>query len=91
MYRMRHVAEEQAVSAKPVHNRLGASTLSSLLDDRKLVTSRSDLERLAAKYTIDVSVLERLARTVNSPSIREGSVVRTVSDDGQETITMQVG
>jgi hypothetical protein len=90
MYRARHVAEQQAASARPVRNRLEAGTLSTLLDDHKYVTSRSDLEQLAARYTIDVAVLERLARFVNSPSIGEGTVVRTVGEDGQERITMQV-
>ena len=73
-----------------MRNRLNAATLSTLLDDRKFATSRSDLDRLAARYTVDVSILERLAGFVNSPSIGEGTVVRTVSDDGQEKVTMQV-
>jgi hypothetical protein len=90
MYRTRDLAEQQATSARPVLNRLGAASLSSLLDDRKFVTSRSDLEHLSARYTVDVPVLENLARFVNSPSIGEGTVVRTVGEDGQEKITMQV-
>lgn len=90
MYQTRNIAEQQAASARPVRNRLEAATLSTLLDDRKFVTSRSDLEQLAARYTVDVAVLERLARFVNSPSIGEGTVVRTVGDDGNERITMKV-
>ncbi|KAF8507256.1 hypothetical protein JB92DRAFT_2735731 [Gautieria morchelliformis] len=90
MYRKRHVAEQQAASGRPVRNHLEASTLSTLLDDRKFVTSRSDLKQLAARYTVDVSVLDRLARFVNSPSIGDGTVVRRVDKDGQERITMQV-
>jgi len=89
IYRARGIAEQQATSAKPVRNRLGAVSLSSLLDDRKFVTSQSDLAQLAARYTVDISVLESLARFVNTPSIGEGTVVRTVGDDGQEKITMQ--
>ncbi|KAF8590546.1 hypothetical protein K439DRAFT_1657317 [Ramaria rubella] len=89
IYRRRHLSEQQAASARPVRNRLAASTLSSLLDDRKFVTSRSDLELLAAGYTVDVAVLESLTKFVNSPSVGEGTVVRTVSEDGQERITMQ--
>jgi hypothetical protein len=90
MYRKRHVAEQQAASARSVRNHLEASTLSSMLDDRKFVTSRSDLKQLAARYNVDVSVLDRLTRFVNTPSIGEGTVIRTVDKDGQEKITMQV-
>ena len=90
MYRTRDISEQQAASARPVRNRMDAGTLSTLLDDRKFVTSRTELEQLAARYNLDVAVLERLTRFVNSPSIGEGTVVRTVGDDGQEKITMQV-
>lgn len=66
-----------------------ASTLSDMLDERKSVTSRKELERLAAKYKIEVAELESLSRFVNSPSIGEGTTVRKIQN-GEENVTMTV-
>ena len=90
IHKTRVLVERQTTSARPVRNRLGATSLSHLLDDRKFVTSSSDLEHLASRYFIDVAVLEGLARFVNSPSIGQRTVVRNVGEHGQEKITTQV-
>ncbi|KAF8520220.1 hypothetical protein BU17DRAFT_89217 [Hysterangium stoloniferum] len=90
MYRARDISEQQAASSRPVLNHLGAGALSNLLEDRKHIVAPPDLGQLATRYTIDVSVLNDLVRFVNSPSIAEGTVVRSVnSDNGAERITME--
>jgi len=92
---MKHVlrtlqtSEEEAASPTPVQNRLHASSLSELLDERKSITSTLELAELAKRYGIDVEVLERVAQYVNSPSVGESGTNRTVDDQGEEKITMQ--
>jgi hypothetical protein len=66
-----------------------ASALYELLDARKSVRSRKELEDLAEQYSIDVPTLEKLAKVVNTPSIGEQSTVRSV-EDGEERILSKV-
>ncbi|KIJ44132.1 hypothetical protein M422DRAFT_168942, partial [Sphaerobolus stellatus SS14] len=92
IYRARDISEQQALSSKPIQNHLMADALSELLDDRKLAASRADIEQIARRYAVDMSVLESLVRFVNTPSVGEGTVVRTMNNEnGQEKITMKVG
>ncbi|GBE80729.1 predicted protein [Sparassis crispa] len=81
-------SEAEARSSHPTHNRLLAASLQELLEERKSVTTQAELEKLAKRYNVDVAKLESVAQFVNSPSVLPGSVVRTVSDDGEERITM---
>lgn len=67
-----------------------AGTLHELLEERKSVTTRDELEKLALRYEIDVDKLESVARFVNSPSVDEGSVRREVDRDGVEQVKMKV-
>jgi len=67
-----------------------AASLAELLDDRKLAASKEDIEQIARRYNIDVDVLQHLVGYVNTPSVGEGSVVRTVApENGAERITMK--
>lgn len=67
-----------------------AGTLHELLEERKSVATREELEKLASRYEIDVDKLESVARFVNSPSVDEGSVRREVDRDGVEQVKMKV-
>lgn len=67
-----------------------AGTLYELLEERKLVRTREELEKLASRYEIDVGKLESVARFVNSPSVDEGSVRKEVDRDGVEQVKMKV-
>ncbi|OBZ75621.1 hypothetical protein A0H81_04497 [Grifola frondosa] len=88
MLQARLQSEVEARSSRPTHNHLLASSLFDLLEERKTVTSQRELEELAKNYDMDISKLVGLARCVNSPSVAEGSVVRTVDRNGVESITM---
>ena len=66
-----------------------ASSLSELLDERKSIRSRAGLEALAKQYSIEVSILECLVRSVNTPSIGEQTTVRSV-EDGEEKVKSKV-
>ncbi|KAH9944592.1 hypothetical protein B0H21DRAFT_709640 [Amylocystis lapponica] len=88
-FEARAQAEHDAQSAHPPPNRLLAAALADLLEARKAVATRAGLEALAQQYAVDVARLEGVARFVNSPSVAEDSVVRTVGEDGEERVTMQ--
>jgi hypothetical protein len=83
-------SEKQASRGHPAPNRLLASSLSDLLDARKSVTSRRELEALAKSYNVDVGTLEKLGRYVNTPSVGEGMTVRTLDENGVEHVSMKV-
>ncbi|CAA7267629.1 unnamed protein product [Cyclocybe aegerita] len=67
-------AEAVNESSQPTRNKLYAFVLSDLLDKRKAVKTRADLEKLAKEYNVDVDKLEGLARFVSSPSISNSNV-----------------
>ena len=73
-----------------MRNHLYAASLHELLDARKSVRSRKDLEGLARKYNMDMDKLERLSLVVNSPSVDSRLNVKTVDKNGDETITYTV-
>ncbi|KAF9476596.1 hypothetical protein BDN70DRAFT_159988 [Pholiota conissans] len=73
---------EQAASV-PTKNQLYAFVLSDLLDRRKAVRSRQELEKLANEFNIDVAKLESLARFVNSPSI-DKATIRPIAGKSEE-------
>lgn len=87
--RTQKLSEQQASSYDSTRNRLLASSLFELLEQRNksVVSTREDLARLATRFDMDVDVLERLGRTVNSPSPVSGSMKKVVNEDGEERIT----
>ena len=89
-FQARQRSEEDARSPTPTRNRMLAGTLYQLLEERKLVATREELEKLANRYEIDVDKLESVARFVNSHSADEGSVRREVDKEGVEQVKMKV-
>ena len=63
-------------------NRLTASSLTTLLDARKEITSAAELRRLCADFNCDVEMVERLAGRVTSPSV---SLVRSEQQEKEDT------
>ncbi|KAH7930831.1 hypothetical protein BV22DRAFT_1027991 [Leucogyrophana mollusca] len=88
MYRSRAQSEVEASPSHPTQNRLLASSLSELLEARKSASSQEEQEALAKRYGIDVVKLVELSRFVNTPSIDEETIVRSMNSDGEETVTM---
>ena len=64
----RTLSEQQAASNTPIRNRLHASALSTLLDERKSLRTQTEVARLADRYDVDIDLLDRLTRFVNAPS-----------------------
>ena len=89
MLNSRKTSEEQAMSSSQIQNRMSAAMLSDLLDSRKDVASLAELQKLSKTYAIDPSLLQTLARVVNSPSIGERTTVRSV-EDGEEKVRSKV-
>ena len=89
MFESRKLSEEQAGSYESIHNRMTAASLFDLLDARKNVRSRAELQDLAKSFNIDVALLESLARFVNTPSVGEQTSVSGV-ENGEDRIISQV-
>lgn len=82
----RQASEEQAVGRAP-KNRLLASTLIQLLDERKPFNGneqRPDDVSLGTKYNLDPHVMQGLARYVNSPSAGEVIINRSEAREDEE-------
>ena len=76
-------ASAATASATPApRNRLTASSLTTLLDARKEITSAAELRRLCADFNCDVEMVERLAGRVTSPSV---SLVRSEQQEKEDT------
>lgn len=67
--RRKAVEEEEQIAVTPMSNRIPAQTLSNLLDERKSAKSRAEIEAIAKEYGVDMSVLDELAKHINSPSV----------------------
>ncbi|ETW85520.1 hypothetical protein HETIRDRAFT_470555 [Heterobasidion irregulare TC 32-1] len=87
-FRSRAQSETEAALTRMPKNRLLAASLADLLEERRFVTTRGELEELAGKYGVDVEKLESVARFVNSPSVDEKDIVRVVESNGDEVVTM---
>lgn len=61
-------------------NMLTSPLLAVLLDERKAVTSRKEMRELAERFNVDISVLDRLGESFNSPSVLERSKEDTKRD-----------
>ncbi|KAF9264845.1 hypothetical protein L218DRAFT_208861 [Marasmius fiardii PR-910] len=81
-------ADQEASSVVPVRNRISASTLSLLLDQRKSAKTSEDAEALGKKYGIDSAKFSVVSRCVNSPSIQLDSVLRAIGKDGEQNVTV---
>jgi len=92
MYRNLADSEVMAASNRPTpRNRLRPSALVDLLDERKALASRFELDRLAERYNVDVDVMERLALYVNTPSVTEAGTHTSKTDENEgETTKMLV-
>jgi hypothetical protein len=80
LFESRARAEDDATSARTPHNRLHVSSLVELLKERcrdmvvvDSAGTTAATRQLAGKYGMDVELLEKLVRSVNVPSEREGS------------------
>jgi len=73
-------------------NRLLASTLTQLLNERRLsVGPTSQLAALSEKYNLDVSVIQSVLRYVNSPSAGETIIHRAeAKEDEHLTLTKAI-
>ncbi len=90
MLHSRDVSEQQASSSTPTRNRILAGSLYQLLEDRKNVQSRAELASLASSYGVDESILERLTRTVNTPTIAEDTRRMVTKEAGEERMAVLV-
>lgn len=90
MLHSRDISEQQASSSTQTRNRILAGSLHQLLEDRKNVHSRAEFASLANSYGMDGSVLERLARTINTPSVAEDTRRMVTSETGEERMTVLV-
>ncbi|KAG9001589.1 hypothetical protein FRB94_003685 [Tulasnella sp. JGI-2019a] len=84
----RQLSEEQAIGKIP-QNRLLASTLTQLLDERRIATPNGkdfDLNTISKKYNIESPIVSRLTRWVNSPSAGDTIVTRTTAREDEEII-----
>ena len=74
--------EFEASSPYLPKNHLYSSALTELLNQRKSVHGRMDLEKLSKEFGIELDKLESLARFVTSPSVI-GTTIHPVGKDGE--------
>ncbi|KAK7015021.1 hypothetical protein R3P38DRAFT_2544126 [Favolaschia claudopus] len=84
MFDSRVQSETQADSATHTQNRLHATRLTLLLNERKSVRTRRDMEFLAQRYGVDLNKLDAIAKFVSTPSVQANSGLRVQTSDGQE-------
>ncbi|TFK72511.1 hypothetical protein BDN72DRAFT_763214 [Pluteus cervinus] len=89
LFNSRAQSELEASSHKLARNHLTAGTLSLLLDERKSVSSKEELDDLAKKWNLDgESKVQSLAKFVNSPSVHSGRrVVTGIGKDEEIVLT----
>ncbi|KAJ7273527.1 hypothetical protein B0H12DRAFT_496681 [Mycena haematopus] len=84
MFDSRVQSENQAAAFVPTQNRLQASKLAMLLDERKSIRTKRDMEFLAQRFGIDSEKVDAISKFVSTPSVHANSAVRVASKDGQE-------
>ncbi|KAJ7694176.1 hypothetical protein B0H17DRAFT_1058052 [Mycena rosella] len=89
MFNSRVQSEAEAASPTPTQNRVQASTLSHLLDERKSIRTKRDMEFLAKRYGVDLEKLDAIAEFISTPSVHRNSVVRVAGKDGEERQLMK--
>ncbi|KAJ7285661.1 hypothetical protein C8J57DRAFT_1662398 [Mycena rebaudengoi] len=86
MFNSRVQSENEVAAGGPTPNRVQASQLSQLLDERKAIRSQRDMEFLAKRYGIDVEKLENVAKFVNTPSVEAQSTTRAAVKNEERPI-----
>jgi len=84
-FRQHALSEEQAASSQTPRNRVVAASLVRILDERKSLSTRGQVEALAERYNMDYAVLEKLARFVTSPTSDPSTAKKLVTDEGSRT------
>ncbi|SCZ97412.1 BZ3500_MvSof-1268-A1-R1_Chr4-2g07197 [Microbotryum saponariae] len=92
--KQRKEQELQSESLTPIRNRIGARSLSNLLDDCKQAASKQEMQELCELYQIDygheirsAQILTELNRHITSPSTSTIPLPeRTVEEDDGETL-----
>jgi len=79
---------ELSSSIKPTKNMVYVSILSDLLDKRKAIHSKQDIEALSKEFGVEIETLDRLTRFVNSPSIDSSSIRK--SEEGFVATTVWI-
>jgi hypothetical protein len=90
MFKSRVQSETEAAAAISTQNRIQAPRLSRLLDERKSIRTRRDMEFLAKRFNMDLEKLDAVAKFLTTPSVRQNSAVRVVTKDGEEKEIMKV-
>ncbi|ORY59431.1 hypothetical protein BCR35DRAFT_309299 [Leucosporidium creatinivorum] len=81
----RRKATEEAAET-PTLNRVGARTLSNLLDERKSAKTAQEVEELCEMYGVSVEALNELGKHVNAPSVSKITLpAKSVEEDDGET------
>ena len=76
-------SKSELSSSQPTKNALHAFILSDLLDKRKSVHSKQDIEALSQQFGVEIDTMDRLTRFVNSPSI-DSSRIRPAKGKSEE-------
>lgn len=90
VYDTRRQSEIEARSNRASYNHILAASLSDLLDECKSAVSAGDIEKISLRYDIDHARLQSLRALVNNPTIDPATVRRTVNEEGEEKMTMNV-
>ncbi|KAJ7090061.1 hypothetical protein C8R43DRAFT_1142141 [Mycena crocata] len=88
MFNSRVQSENEAAAPTPTQNRLPAQTLSRLLDERKSIRTRRDMEFLAKRFGLDVEKLDAVSQCLSTPSVHQNTT-RVVDKDGNEKQIMR--
>ncbi|KAL0579966.1 Phosphatidylinositol (PI) 3-kinase [Marasmius crinis-equi] len=88
LFESRIRADQEASSPIPTRNRVSASVLSTLLDQRKSARTQEEVDSLAKRYGIDPAKFGVVSKYVNSPSIQGGSALTSVGEDGEENVSV---
>ncbi|KAJ7752039.1 hypothetical protein B0H16DRAFT_1246633, partial [Mycena metata] len=83
MFNSRSRSENEAAAQNPTQNRIHASQLSRLFDERKSIRTRREMEFLAARYGLDLEKLDAIAEFLSTPSVHDNSAVQ-IGKDGEE-------
>ncbi|KAJ6513861.1 hypothetical protein C8R47DRAFT_1092134 [Mycena vitilis] len=89
MFNSQVQSENEAAAPTPTQNRVQAPILSQLLDERKSIRTKRDMEFLAKRYGVDLEKLDTMAKFLSTPSIHQNSTVRVAGKDGQERQIMK--
>jgi hypothetical protein len=85
--RKRSQSEEAALS--PVRNRLPNEALFALLEARKEVKTKQELDQLCRTFNIDLSELEQLSKHVNTPTVEQ--IPSNLDEEGELFLVGLVG